>query len=229
MEAIIQRHIDTEKCDMELVLSAGSPTDMFAYLEKQFVKGGLYFLDVDLQHEIHGIALAANIRDMDTSAAIVFITTHAELSYLVFTHKIEAMDYILKDKPEEMEERVLECLRVAYKRRLHDKTLRRKPFIIKTGDQVLNIPHDEILFFETHPAVRNKLILHMENRLVEFRGFISDVAKIDPAFYRCHQSFVVNTTKIKGVDKKNNEINMINGEIVPITIRKMSELLKLME
>ncbi|MCL2588088.1 MAG: LytTR family DNA-binding domain-containing protein [Oscillospiraceae bacterium] len=230
MESIVHKHITTEDCEMELVLSAGGPISILDYLEAHPDTNGLYFLDVVLQYdEMNGIELAAKIREIDARATIVFVTTHEELSYLVFKYKIEAMDYIIKDRPEDMEARAIECMLLAYKRYLADKTTTRNYYQVKTGDQVLNIPYDEILFFETHPAMRNKMVLHMDDRHVEFRGHISALANIDPAFYRCHQSFVVNTKQIKCIDKGGKEIEMNNGARVPVASRKISELLKLME
>jgi len=228
IESIVHKHIAAEDCEMELVLSIACPSSMLYYLETHPDINGLYFLDVDLQHdEMNGIELAAKIRDIDPSATIVFVTTHEELSYLVFKHKVEAMDYIIKDRPADMEERAIECMLLAYKRYLESKTTIRKYYQVKTSNQVLNIPCDEILFFESHPAMRNKVVLHMDDRLVEFRGGISDLAKVDPAFYRCHQSFVVNTKQIKSLDKGGKEAEMNNGARVPVASRKISELLQL--
>lgn len=228
MESIVRRHITTEDVDMELVLSAGCPTDVLGYLEEHPDTNGFYFLDVDLQHEINGIELGAKIREIDTQATIVFITTHEEQQYLVFTHKIEAMDYIIKDRPEDVEKRAMECMLVAYKRYLDTKAHHRKYYQVKAGEEFWSIPYDEILFFETDPAVRHKIILHMENDQIKFRSLISEVSTIDTMFYRCHKSFVVNIENIKNVNTSAQEIEMIDGQTVPVTARKLPELLRMM-
>lgn len=230
METLINKYILLGDYDMDITLSAGSPAEMLDHLKKYGSKNGLYFLDVDLQSEINGIVLAAKIRALDVSATIVFITTHAELSYLVFKHKVEAMDYIIKDSPaEEIETRVMECMKLAYTRYLGGKHSKSKYFTVKAGDQMLNIPYDEILFFETHLTLRNKIFLHTINGKVEFRGAISEVTQLGPPFYQCHQSFVVNIKKIERVDRGNREVEMIDGEIIPISVRKMAEFLKYVE
>jgi len=228
MESIVHRHISTEDCEMELVLSVGSPTDVLDYLALHPDKRGLYFLDVDLQHEINGIELAAKIREIDTTAKIVFVTTRAELAYLTFTHKVEALDYIIKDRPEDIETRAMECMLVAYKRYMNDKKSKQKLFTVKADGELWSVPHDDILFFETSPAARHRMILHMKNGQIEFRGQIGEVAKIGPEFYRCNQSFIVNLNNIKRVDTPNRTIEMVNGELVPITVRKISDILKLL-
>jgi len=228
IESIVSKQIAAENYEMELVLSAGNPSHILHYLKTRPDTNGLYFLDVDLQHdEMNGIELGAKIRELDMLATIVFITTHEELSHLVFKYKVEAMDYIIKDKPEEIEGRVMECMLLAYKRYLESSTSTPTHYQVKFNEQVLNISYDEILFFETHPAVRHRVVLHTTNQLIEFRGQISALAKSSPDLYHCHQSFVVNTKLIKSVDKGNLKIEMINGTRVPVAARKISKLLKM--
>ena len=51
----------------------------------------------DLGADINGINLGEEIRQLDPTGYIIFITTHAELSHLTFKYKVEALDYIIKD------------------------------------------------------------------------------------------------------------------------------------
>jgi len=228
MEAIVRKHISTEDCEMELVLSAGCPTDILDYLETHSDTNGFYFLDVDLQHDISGIELAAKIRNVDTHATIVFITTHEELSYLVFKHKIEAMDYIIKDRPADIEERMTECMLVAYRRYLETRASKRKHYSVRVGDHVWNIPFDEILFFETDSSARHQIILHTKDSRIRFRGFINEIAKTNPDFYLCHRAYLVNTKNIKHINTSQRVAEMVNGEVVLIANRKIKELLALL-
>jgi len=98
MESIVRKHIATEDVEMELVLSPACPADVLGYVGKHPDTNGLYFLDIGLQHEMNGIKLATKNREIDTNATIVFVTTHEELSHLVFRYKIEALDYITSSK-----------------------------------------------------------------------------------------------------------------------------------
>jgi len=229
IEKIVHKYILEEDPAMDLALSAGRPTDVLDYLKAHPLKSGLYFLDVDLQSEMNGIELGAKIRELDTSATIVFITTHTDKVPLVFRYKVEAMDYILKDQPQKIEARTRECIHLAYQRYLNGNSPEGKHFVVKTGDQVLNVPYAEILFFETHPTIRHKLILHTATERIEFRGFIKDVENLGPEFCQCHKSFCVNIKKIKRVDRTKLEIEMSNGEIIPISTRRMTEFLDRIE
>ena len=95
-EKIIKDIIMIENLDMDVSLSTGNPEDILSYLDNNSVSG-LYFLDIDLKNKINVLKLAEKIREYDPRGFIVFVTTHAEMSYLTFIYKVEAMDYIIKD------------------------------------------------------------------------------------------------------------------------------------
>ena len=214
--------------NIELALSTADPDVLLSNLEENPNRHALYILDVDLQHEMNGIVLASKIRELDSYGAIIFVTTHAELSHLTFRFKVEAMDYILKDQPEDIEQRVQECIEVAYARFLDGNTPQKKGFQIKIGSRIQFVPFDEIMYFESSPENSRKIILHMKNRWLEFYSSISAVVKISPDFFRCHQSFVVNLKNIKSIDTKKRELQMMNGRTVFIAVRKISALLERM-
>ncbi|QSF44016.1 LytR/AlgR family response regulator transcription factor [Paenibacillus tianjinensis] len=211
LNSYIENYIMMENLDMKLVISTGRSQEIIDYIQNNRVTG-LYFLDVDLQEEKSGIALGAEIRKYDSLGAIVFVTTHSELTYLTFTYKVEAMDYITKDNFTDIRQRVIDCIDTANTRYLQNKYNNIKKFQTKSGDKMISVDYNDILFFETSPQL-HKIILHAKNRQVEFYGKLKDILEMDSRFYRCHNSFVVNKDNIAEVDTKNREIRMINGEI----------------
>ena len=227
MESIITKHIATADVQMELIVSASGPEEVLEYLKKHPDKRGLYFLDVDLQHEIDGITLGVEIRKTDPLAKIVFVTTHEELAHLTFKQKVKALDYIVKDRPEDVETRTIECVREAYRRYMQEKDAEPKFFTVNTNGALWNIPHDDILFFETHPRITERMILHMENNEIDFRGIISKIESLVPEFYRCHKSFLVNPSKIARVDKVTKEAIMLDGSRAHVAAKKMSDLVRM--
>jgi len=228
IESIVTKHIETENVEMELIVSASGPDEVLAYLEKHPDKRGLYFLDVDLQHDgMDGIALGKKIREADPRAKIVFITTHDEAAILTFKLKIAAMDYIIKDRPEDVEKRVIECILVAYERYMKEQDAEPKFFRVNTGNEAASIPLDDILFFETHPLTRKRMIMHTEKGKIDFRGLISEVEKLVPDFYRCHKSILVNPNKILRVDKTAREAIMTNGQHVLVARDNVAALAKM--
>ncbi|WP_338591051.1 LytTR family DNA-binding domain-containing protein [Paenibacillus sp. Y5S-9] len=204
-------YIMIENLDMKVVISTAHSSDIIEYLQQNNTTG-LYFLDVDIQEEKSGIALGAEIRQYDTQGAIVFVTTHSELTYLTFTYKVEAMDYITKDNFTDIQKRVIECINTANQRYVQNKQSSRKVFQTKSGDKVISIEYNDILFFETSPQL-HKVILHAKNRQVEFYGKLKVLLEMDNRFYRCHNSYVVNKDNIAEIDFATREIQMVNGQI----------------
>ena len=228
IEEIVARHIIST--NMTLSLSTARPSTLLNHIQTHQISGGLYFLDVDLQSDINGIELAAKVRKMDANAIIVFITSQAKLAYLVFRYKVEAMDYITKSSPvEEIEARVAECMALAHAEHLQGPRKQEKLFSIKIGNQVLNVPLHEILFFESSVEQKNQILLHRLNGVLEFRGYVNKVSNLGAPFFHCHQSFVINVEHIQRLDTVNREVEMANGMLVPISRRKLSELMKTIE
>jgi len=226
MESIVAEHITGT--GMTLALSTGNPRDVIRRLPSQNNVRGLYFLDVDLQHKIDGITLGRKIRAIDPLAKIVFITTHGEAAVLTFKHKIAAMDFIVKDlHPESFDTDVVECIKTAYKNYQAERDDDRKYFQVNMGSEAANIPLDDILFFETHPLVRKRIILHTENSKVNFRGIISDVEKLVPEFYRCYQSNLINLDKVVRVDKMSREVVFTNGQRALVAEKNVATLARL--
>jgi len=229
MEHLVIKHIEAQGVDMELVVSASGPEEVLEYLKEHPDKHGLYFLDVDLQHELNGIELGSIIRETDPLAKIVFITTHAELAHLTFENKVGAMDYILKDRPTDADVRTIESILAAYSRYLEEQAHEPHFFNVNANGEIWRIPHNDILFFESHPKIEKRVILHMVSGELDFRGKLHEVAEHVPKFYSCHRSFLVNLDNITHINKTTKEAFFSNGESVLIAARKMSAFVRLLE
>lgn len=102
--------MSTENCTLKC--AASTPKELLT-IRKESSLTGLYFLDIDLQSSINGLELAQEIRKIDSRGYIVFITTHSEMNLLTFRYKIEAMDFILKDEPDNLPTRICDCIKTA--------------------------------------------------------------------------------------------------------------------
>ncbi|WP_207741143.1 LytR/AlgR family response regulator transcription factor [Paraclostridium bifermentans] len=221
---IVNRYIDFNDFDLKLEMATSNPEDILEYLDENKTIG-LYFLDVDLKNDINGIELASRIRQYDLCGKIIFVTTHPELSYLTFMYKVEAMDYIVKDNSNRFKDKINECIEIAYDRYIKENNPNRQTFIIQEGKKQIKIYTDEIKFIESS-STPHKLILHMDNRQIEFYGKIKYMENICEELYRCHQSYVVNINNILEIDKKSREIIMDNGEVCYVSVRYLKLLLR---
>lgn len=220
---IIENIVMIEELDMNIAVSTQKPNDILDFIKENDVSG-LYFLDVDLKDKINGLNLAEQIRKYDPRGFIVFITTHAEMSYLTFLYKVEAMDYIIKDNYNNIRERVHQCILNANEKYTAKTTDLQKVFSIKCEDKIVNIEYNKILFFETSDVI-HKVIVHATDRQIEFYAKMKEIEeKLDDRFYRCHKSFIVNKENIKELDIKNRIALMANGEECLISTRSIKGL-----
>ena len=218
IQQIIENIVLMEDLDMELCCVSEDP---YVIIEKvkETEEVGLYFLDIELGADMTGLTLAQEIRKYDPRGFVIFITTHSEMSYMTFIYKLEALDFILKDNPEELGKRVYECILKANQRFASANNKVHANFSVKVNEKIFTIDYDDILFFETSPNV-HKIILHCKNRQMEFLGKIKEIEKqVDDRFYRCHRSFLVNRDNIREIDFQNRVIYMVNGDECLISSR----------
>ena len=98
---------------ISLGLSSGNPDDILDAIRADNTLG-IFFLDIDLSARINGIQLASEIRKIQPRCYIIFVTTHSEMSYMTFSYKVEAMDFIIKDNAADVKHRVRQCLLNCY-------------------------------------------------------------------------------------------------------------------
>lgn len=219
IQQLVADAIQMEELDMELEMVTDNPMEVLEHVQMK-KENGIFFLDIDLQDRINGLELAKQIRKYQPRCYIIFITSHSEMSYMTFTYKVEAMDYIIKDDYHEMKNRIFQCLLQAYKLNVQnamEDTV--KTFSVKVGSKVQSVNMEDILFFEMS-ATPHKLILHTKEAVIEFVGKMKDLEKELPSgFYRCHRSFIANKANIEAVDEANNIIRFQGGMECPVSVR----------
>lgn len=226
IQQVVENIVLMEDLDMELGCVSEDPYEILEKV-KETENVGIYFLDIELGADMTGLTLAQEIRKYDPRGFVIFITTHSEMSYMTFIYKLEALDFILKDNPDELGKRVYECILKANQRfaSVHNKV--QANFSVKVNEKVFTVDYDEILFFETSPNV-HKIILHCKTRQMEFLGKIKEIEKeVDERFYRCHRSFLVNKDHIREIDFQKRVIYMVNGDECLISSRMMKGLKQL--
>lgn len=230
LKQIIKNHIMINDFDMELTLATGQAQTLLDYVETNSDLEGLYFLDIEYPgQDLNGLTLATRIREADVNARIVFVSTHSEMAFLTFERRIEPLDFIVKDLGQETVKAKVETdIRVAYERYTKQAVTSKAMFSYSKGGQLFNVPLDQVLFIETG-AVRNKLVLHLTDRIVQYNGKISDETVAHPELFRVHKSFLVNPQMLVRIDKQYQLGYFENGESVDIAIRKMHDLIALIK
>ena len=155
-------------------------------------KYDIIFLDVQMG-DINGVDIAAQIRDTDSTAPIIFITGYEKYSLNAF--KVHAFFYVLKPVNQEKISDVINRLLRAKKISVEDVPY----FTYKSKGVMERIALNNILYFEQD---QNRTFIHPDiGQRIEIYGSLkaalTQLEKISDDFYCCHKKYIVNMYKIK--------------------------------
>lgn len=206
----------------------GCFTDPFELLSviKEKPSTGLYFLDIDLKSTINGFETAEQIRSIDPRGFIVFLTTHDEMQPLAFRYHIEAMDYILKDKPQDLKDNINHCVALAYER--YQLTGSKKPDFISFHfkDQCINIPKQDIICIRISNNSHQIEVCTNDSIYYVHESLNNLESRLDNNFFRCHKSCIINLLHTLSIDKREHTITLSNSFKVPVSLRSLKPLLE---
>lgn len=222
---VIKNLVMIQGYDMEVVLATTDPNEILLHRKTQ-TQRSVYFFDVDLKNnDYDGFTLAKEIRALDTRGFLVFVTTHEELIFETFKYRLEAMSYLVKEEPEKLNLQIKECLDEINSLIMGETGDVRSYYTVKMGDSSYQIPVEEILFFETSSG-HHKVVLHTENRMLEFRGDLNGVeSEIKEGFLKVHRSYFIALNKIVRVNYADNTVELKGGRTCYLS-RRGKKLLK---
>lgn len=208
--------------DIEIVLCSGKVELVQQYIKNE--KVDVYILDIDLNSDICGLKIAQIIREKDSLADIIFVTSYAEKLKLTFKYKLAALDFIVKNNAN-LQEDLNKALDSSYNKlnQLYGNDFS-KYFTIKIGEYIRKINYNDIYYFETSSNA-HKVILKERNGLYEFYNNLSEVENnLDDRFFRCHRSYIVNLDHIISYNKRQRYLMLKNGEQCPLAYSKKNAL-----
>jgi len=223
MENFISNYISMEGMDMTIVLATENPFEVLG-LVKADKKLRLYFLDVDLNAEINGFELGAEIRKHDAHGFIVYVTSHEEMALMNFIYKVGAIEYVVKSDFDKMQDKLKECLKLSQER-TRIETKDKRLFKVPSDSKVVFVDHKDIVFFETDTFNRMVVLYTLDKRM-KFYGTLKDIEKEDEKFVRCHKSFVINLDHIENLDHRNKQVVMSTGDKCEVSRKGMEVLSK---
>ncbi|MDR2833578.1 MAG: LytTR family DNA-binding domain-containing protein [Streptococcaceae bacterium] len=224
VENFIKKYIFIEDLPISSIFSCSDPQIALDYIKNSADKIGIYFLGINLNHEISGIKLAQEIRKYDARGKIIFITQHLEFAFQTLKSRLEVLDFIEKENSITFKNRVLDSLTIAYERIIQGKKEEQQFFQYEEEDLVKIVPLDEIVYFETS-SKPHKLLIHLFNSTKEVYGSLKAIQQDSaPDFYRSHRSFLLNPKHIQAIKKEERVIEMSNGNNCFISIRALNQL-----
>lgn len=183
----------------------------------------LIFLDIELKNGT-GFDI---IKGLNYEPEIIFTTAYSQ--YAIDAIKVSAFDYILK--PINDQELIDSVVRFMAKKEqaVNASNSASGFFSFATSEGKQSFNYNQIFYFEssgsyTYCVTDNKKIIFSKN--------IGEVEKEIPSsvFFRTHHSYIVNLYKIEKVKiTRGGQINLSNGDFIPVSQRKTTQFIKLMK
>lgn len=104
----------------------------------------------------------------------------------------------------------------------------RKYFAVKNKDMLMRVDIRDILYFESNQRL---VTLHTGKKNVVFYAKLTDVLPRlpQPAFVRCHQSYLVNLGAVRVFDRAERRLKLCNGEEIEVSRSFYPEVSRRME
>lgn len=187
----------------------------------------LYFLDIEIKGDNRqGLKTAQQIRTLDPTGMIVFITTHAELAPISYEYMVSAFTYIVKQAPlEKRLQQITACIEQYAKNNANPAIP--DDFIVDTAWTTVRLPFSTLQYIMT--AEPHRLEAITTQQVVQFYGTLKEVEGIDTRLFRCHQSYVVYVPNIRAIDYKARIIHMQAGVDIPFSRRNLRKLKTLIQ
>ncbi|MGL5752883.1 MAG: LytR/AlgR family response regulator transcription factor [Paraclostridium sp.] len=191
--------------------SFNSGEDLVEFCSKHKDYFDILFLDV-LMDGMNGIEAAQAIRNMYSSAYMIFVTSSKE--YALDSYSVNAYGYILKPySHDSIENKVLELI---------DKIdLNKKNTIyVKNNQDIYSLRLDDVVYFESNLRKITAYLINGEK--ITFYNKISNLeSEIDSSlFIRCHRSFLVNLIYVKNIVA--SDLITTTEEFLPISKKYLS-------
>jgi DNA-binding LytR/AlgR family response regulator len=171
------------------------------------IQGGAQFhillLDV-MMEGLDGMELAAALRKLGDSTAIIFISSNRELA--LRGYEVSAARYLAKPL---REEQLREALVYCYK-----TFCEKKEILLPTSKGQRGIPLSDILYAEAMERV-TKLALTDQTEEISMK--FSDLSALLPErqFIPCHRSYLVNLEHIAYI--RSRDLELTTGEVLPVS------------
>ncbi len=168
----------------------------------------ILLLDIEMG-EMNGVELAKNIRKINDSVQIVFITGFPD--FIAEGYEVSALHYLMKPVSEEK-------LHAVLNKAASNLAKAEKRLCVTFDRQTDYIPLSKITYIE---AQKQYIMIYTEGKAYRMKSSLADAEQqLDEYFFKCQRSFVVNLRYVKRI--KSDCVVLKNDEEIPIS-RGMAE------
>lgn len=182
----------------------------------------VYFLDIKTKCG-SGLDAARIIREKydDWVSILIIVTSHEEYRYEALSNRLYLMDFI--NKLDNCEQKVIEDV----KKSMNNFNKRYKSLSYEYNHIFHKIEFRNIISIEKEPESKRCIIKTTYGESY-IPGTLNEVyKKLDDRFVKVHRSLIINKDKVVKYDRKNNEIEFIDGtHSTSISRYKKKELLE---
>ncbi|MGN8784170.1 LytR/AlgR family response regulator transcription factor [Blautia sp. HCP3S3_D9] len=205
--AYLTSQLNQYATETDLEIKVTAYYDGMELIEKYDTTIDLIFLDIQMRL-VNGLRAAERIRQMDEKVGIIFLTTLTQ--YGLEGYKYQATNYIIK--PMKYVRLKAEMDQWLKKHRKDDS-----PTMVVSNDTGrYKVFLKSLRYVETF---NRNLLLHTEqDNIICYKSMKEMERELqDKGFVRCHTSYIINLYYVKNVKVKSLEIELITGEIIPIS------------
>lgn len=167
-------------------------------------------------------------------AKVIFITGHEKYALPAIKH--QAIDYILKPiNITEFKASIQKAIELIKSEKdtiipAQFKQKQENSLLIKAVDEMRLVKLNDIIYLEAFGAytdihLTNNTKINVTKHLKDF-----EIKLVDAGFYRVHNSYIINTLKIKSISKKDGySVDLINNVNIMISTRKKDGFINFIE
>lgn len=202
-----------------------NPEELLTDFQKNNEGTNIFILDINYNiQDLNGLILAQRIKEIDPNAFIIFVTSHAEFSFLTFEYRIGAIDYIIKDIQKNWAREIFDCLKTIENRLIKLSERNENIIVLETSIDIKRLPIREILFFESSKTNKLSVTTFNSQYTVNKKNLKTLEEELSPQFWRCHRSYLINTKHIVATDKNKSHVILKNNFSIPVSGRKKASL-----
>ena len=185
----------------------------------------IMFLDIEMP-DITGLEFLKSLGNPPLTILTTAYSEHALESY-----ELNVIDYLLKpirfDRFFKAIAKALSILKETSDTSvIENKTVEEDYIFVKSDYKAIKISFNELIYVE---SMQKYVKFHLKDKMIMSLMSLTALAEILPSskFFRCQKSFIVNLTKIDGID--GNLLLMNNGAKVSLSKNLKAELIKLID
>jgi two-component system LytT family response regulator len=217
--------------NVQIINTFTSPEEAIVYINKNTLD--CLFLDIQMP-TMDGFQFLERLSNKEM--AVVITTAYDEFAIKALKH--EAIDYLLKPIDSDDLEQTIEKI-AKFKLRSSSNTSKieevleslterfeNKKITINTDGRLLFLDIDDIIFVESDGNY--SIIYTMDNKKIVITKKLKEVDALlpDHFFFRIHNSFIVNLTKIKEFVKNHGYVVMSSNHKIPVARQRKSQFLE---